>query len=79
MGVGSQCHILAALTWERDAIHIVQEAGWVQKILPPQGFEPWILKPIASHHPAGPTPLSLSTTHTHMHKHTKHKPQTNPL
>jgi len=70
-GVGSQCHILAALLWERDAILIVQEVGWVQKILPPRGFEPWILKPTASHYPAGPTPLPLSATH--MHKHTNHR------
>jgi len=61
-GVGIQCHILAALPWERDAILIVKEVRWVQKILPPRGFETWILKPIALLAPVPSPPHTCTNT-----------------
>jgi len=57
MGVGGQHHAQTALplgkTWcplyVRQGEHQGQ-SGWVRKISPRPGFNPWPLQPIASHH-----------------------------
>jgi len=73
-GVGGQCHILAALPWERGTVLIVQEAGWVQKLFPPPGFKPWTFKSIASHYtkyttlPHRPPPHTCTNTHNTNHR-----------
>jgi hypothetical protein len=53
--VGSQLQALVDLLRKRDPVHIVQKAGWAPepvwtglKNLPPRGFDPRILQPIAS-------------------------------
>jgi len=38
-------------TPRKDLVPIVQEAGWVQKIMPPTGSQALKLQPVASHSP----------------------------
>ena len=54
MGVGGR-HTLATFTPGKDQVPIVQEAGWpqgwsgyVQKMSPPPGFDPWTFHPVVS-------------------------------
>jgi hypothetical protein len=35
---------------QNDPVPIVQEAGWLQNILPSPWFEPWTVQPVASHY-----------------------------
>jgi len=50
-GVGCQRHASAALPRERPSTNCVGgggRSGWVRKISPPPGFDPWTVQPIAS-------------------------------
>jgi hypothetical protein len=48
-GVGGQLHASARFTpRERKPVPTVQEAGWVQKMLPPPGFDTRTVKTVAS-------------------------------
>jgi hypothetical protein len=56
MGVGGQCHALAALHLGRTGYPLYMRldglqgrSGLVWKILPPLGFDPWTAQPVASH------------------------------
>ena len=55
MGVGGQCHALAALplekTWDppyRRLGRSQDQSEWVQEISPPPGFDPWTSQPVMS-------------------------------
>jgi hypothetical protein len=57
--------VVSIMPQERDPVPIVQEAGWaswppgwVQKISPPPGFEPWTMQPAVSCY----TDLSISAS-----------------
>ena len=57
MGVGGQCHSLAALPLKKIRYSLCRGLGgpqsWsgrVQKISPPPGFNPWTFQPVASHY-----------------------------
>jgi hypothetical protein len=56
MGVGRQWHTLAALPLgdPEPTIQVAEwtwdQTGWVQKILAPPEFKPWILQPMMSHY-----------------------------
>ena len=57
MVVGGQCHAPAALTPGKTWYPFYRRlggpqgrSGQVQKILPPQGFDPQTVQPVASHH-----------------------------
>ena len=55
MGVGGQCHALGALPLGKTQCPLYRRLGrsqewfeWVQKILPPPGFDPWTVQPVAT-------------------------------
>jgi hypothetical protein len=48
MTVGSQHHVPAALLVVQGAGGAPRASGQVQKILPPPGFNPWTVQPVAS-------------------------------
>ena len=57
MGVGGQCHALAALPPKKNGYPLYRrlggsqgQSGQVQKISPPLGFCPWTVQPVASHY-----------------------------
>jgi len=57
MGVGGQCHVLAALHPGKTQYPLYKRLGGrqsrfgqVQKISPPPGFDPWTVQPVASHY-----------------------------
>ena len=57
MGVGGQCHLLAALPLEKTHYPLCRrlggpqgQSGGVRKILPPPGFIPRTIQTIASHY-----------------------------
>jgi hypothetical protein len=57
MGVGGQCHTLAALPPVKPGAHRIGvwvgpqcRSGRVRKISPSPGFDPWTVQPIASHY-----------------------------
>jgi len=55
MGVGGQCHAPAALPPGKTRYPLYRRldgpqvlSGWVRKISPPPGLDPWTIQPIAS-------------------------------
>jgi hypothetical protein len=46
MRMGGGRHAPASLTQERDPVHIARKDS------PPQGFDPWTIRPLASHYTA---------------------------
>ena len=53
MGVDGQCHTLDALplvkTWNPSYRRLggaQSQSGWVRKISPPPGFDPWTIQPV---------------------------------
>jgi hypothetical protein len=55
MGVGGQSHTLATLLAVMTQYPLYRRlggpqgwSGWVQKILPPLGFDPWTVQPVVS-------------------------------
>jgi hypothetical protein len=57
MGVGAQCHAPATLPLGKTRYPLYRRlygpqgrSGWVWKIMPPPGFDPWTIQPIVSHY-----------------------------
>jgi len=67
MGVGGQPHVLAALPLGNTQYPLYRRLGgsqgwfgWVQKILPPPGFDPWTVQPVVSRYTDCCTPALIT-------------------
>jgi hypothetical protein len=66
MGVGCQCYALASLSPGKTQYPLYRwlgepqdHSGWVWKISPPLGLDPWIVQPVASRYTNYTIPAQL--------------------